>query len=444
MTTESALKKRTTKWTDEKIKALRPPEGKREKRFMISQGLYIHARQHADGSIAKHWQYRAQLHGVRRWLSLGEYPAVGLAKVREELLTHERAHEAAKKGEGDHPVLAARHARAIAKALPTVADLFTEWLADKRLGSPRKGGMPVRERTLALLTENFNADIRDRVGDHKIAKVTRAALQSCIDAPRKRGSPGAAAQVYRTLRGLVHFAIKRGYIEGADPMRGVENPRPYRPAEVVAASDAEIKALLAELDKSSLSPATKLAIEFQLLTGARPGEVRLAEWHEVSLQDKRWTLPAERVKTNRRFVIHLSQQAIAVLRAANALRGSAVHQSDRRDKKEFVFPGTTGGPLEKMAINHALARHADAIVAGGGKKLRPNDLRRTFRTMLSRIGVAPHIAELCENRGKPGMMRVYDGHDYAAEMRDAWNRAGSHVHALRTGGAIVIPITKRA
>jgi integrase len=47
--------------------------------------------------------------------------------------------------------------------------------------------------------------------------------------------------------------------------------------------------------------------------------------------------------------------------------------------------------MEKMSVAHTLARRA----ARTGRKLRPHDLRRTFRTMLARIGVAPHVAELC-------------------------------------------------
>lgn len=40
------------------------------------------------------------------------------------------------------------------------------------------------------------------------------------------------------------------------------------------------------------------------------------------------------------------------------------------------------------------------------------------------------------------MRRVYDGHDYFPEMVSAWDLAGSHIQALRTGGAEVIPIFK--
>lgn len=64
--------------------------------------------------------------------------------------------------------------------------------------------------------------------------------------------------------------------------------------------------------------------------------------------------------------------------------------------------------------------------------------------MLSRLGVQPHVAELCMNHQETETMRrVYDGHDYGAEMAAAWNKASSHLSALRGGGAQVIPIMRK-
>ena len=65
-------------------------------------------------------------------------------------------------------------------------------------------------------------------------------------------------------------------------------------AEVVAANDNEILALPSEVTQSTLWPATKLAIEFQLLTGSRSGEVRFARWSEIDTDQRRWFLSVER------------------------------------------------------------------------------------------------------------------------------------------------------
>lgn len=421
--------KRSTRWTDAKVAAQKLPPGKSEMRVLVAPGLYLHLRGRAEGSTAKHWQYRAQVDGNRRWLSLGAYPAVSLAKASEEMLRHRQAQEAAKKGEADHPVIVARFARKAALAQPTVAECFAEWLADKRLGSARKGGAPVRQRTIDVLEENFKLDIRDRIGDARVAKLTREALQACIDGPRRRGAPGAAAHVYKTLRGLTTFATKRGYITAADPMRGIENPKPYRPAPVVAASDDELAVLLRALASSGIWESTRLIIELQLLTGARPSEARMATWSEVDLDASVWVIPPERVKSGREFRVHLSAEAAAVFKRAERLRNAT---------SDYVFPGAEGGALDKMAVARALARLTARIEKDGGKKLRPHDLRRTFRTLLARLGVQPHIAELCMNHQEAQTLRrVYDGHDYREETQAAWDLAGRHIGKLQ---ALQVPM----
>lgn len=79
---------RATKWTDEKIKAQRLILGQTERRVLVEPGLYLHIRARTDSTVAKHWQFRAQVETVRRWLSLGGYPAVSLAEAKRELLKH--------------------------------------------------------------------------------------------------------------------------------------------------------------------------------------------------------------------------------------------------------------------------------------------------------------------------------------------------------------------
>jgi integrase len=159
-------------------------------------------------------------------------------------------------------------------------------------------------------------------------------------------------------------------------------PLAYRPAAVVAANDVELATLFKALAESQLWDATKFAIEFALLTGARPSEVRLATWKEFDLKQGVWTLTSDRVKVDRPFRVHLSPQALALLEQAAA---------------------------------------------------------RTLRTMMSRLGILPHVAELCVNHQETETMRrVYDGHDYFPEMIDAWSpRLGRHRRAAANSGRLI-------
>ncbi|MCY3777059.1 MAG: tyrosine-type recombinase/integrase [Candidatus Aminicenantes bacterium] len=66
-------------------------------------------------------------------------------------------------------------------------------------------------------------------------------------------------------------------------------------------------------------PAAKLAFEFLVLTAARWSEVGRAEWAEIDRSGRVWTIPARRMKTNRRHRVPLCGRALEILDAAAAL-----------------------------------------------------------------------------------------------------------------------------
>ena len=57
----------------------------------------------------------------------------------------------------------------------------------------------------------------------------------------------------------------------------------------------------------------------------------------------------------------------------------------------------------------------------------PHDLRRTARTGLGKLGIAPHIAEKCLNHSLGQMEAIYDRGDYLPERRDALTQWDKHV-----------------
>jgi hypothetical protein len=62
-----------------------------------------------------------------------------------------------------------------------------------------------------------------------------------------------------------------------------------------------------------------------------------------------------------------------------------------------------------------------------------HDLRRTGRTGLGMLGVAPHIAEAVLNHLPPKLMRVYDKNKYEKEKRDALDLWAAHLMRLVSG-----------
>jgi hypothetical protein len=76
------------------------------------------------------------------------------------------------------------------------------------------------------------------------------------------------------------------------------------------------------------------------------------------------------------------------------------------------------------------------IVEVEGRPVAPwrlHDLRRTMRTGLGKLGVAPHIAELSINHVKGGVEAIYDRHRYQREIKAALALWAAHIAAVVAG-----------
>src|SRR4029077_149616 len=77
-----------------------------------------------------------------------------------------------------------------------------------------------------------------------------------------------------------------------------------------------------------------------------------------------------------------------------------------------------------------IAARAAELAPPGLVDWRFHDLRRTARTNLSALGVAPFIAELVIGHQQKGVHRVYDVHRYQAEKREALERWASKLRGI--------------
>jgi integrase len=121
---------------------------------------------------------------------------------------------------------------------------------------------------------------------------------------------------------------------------------------------------------------TKLAIELLVLTATRSGEVSLANWSEVDLDAKIWTIPAERMKMKEEHVIPLSDRALEVLERAKVLGDDGL-----------IFPGMRSGrPMSDMTMSK--------LVKELGYPVDVHGFRTSFRTWVQeQTNTAHEVAE---------------------------------------------------
>jgi len=113
-----------------------------------------------------------------------------------------------------------------------------------------------------------------------------------------------------------------------------------------------------------------------LLTATRSGEVRLAVWDEFDLDSKLWSIPAERMKSNRKHEVPLSEPALRLLKWLPKFEGAT-----------YVFPGPRGGPMSDMSLT--------AVMRRMNVKAVPHGLRSTFKDWArSATRYADEVSEL--------------------------------------------------
>lgn len=96
------------------------------------------------------------------------------------------------------------------------------------------------------------------------------------------------------------------------------------------------------------------ALEFAILTAARSGEVRGAQWSDIDTEAKVWTIPGERMKAGKPHKIPLSADALKLLKALPRLDGSS-----------YVFTAPRGGMLSDMSLSAVTKRmKVDAVPHG--------------------------------------------------------------------------------
>ena len=102
---------------------------------------------------------------------------------------------------------------------------------------------------------------------------------------------------------------------------------------------------------------SRLALEFAILTAARSGEVRHAEFDEFDLSAGLWTIPAQKMKAGREHVVPLCARAARIIERCAELRIRNC---------PLVFPGMRGfKPMSDMTLTKLLREMKEPYTVHG-------------------------------------------------------------------------------
>jgi integrase len=381
-----------------------------------TQGLQLRVRGKAGGT-SRTWLFRYRWRGEWVRLTVGHYPGMDLADARQI------AHALRRKiDEGIDPRRARPKRNPSTAPLPLSSTVATsdrhsiEFLASEfmeRYVRPNRKRPEYAERIL-------KADILPHWKGRDARTIEAYEVIELLDRIVDRGSLVMANRVAAILTQLFKFGIHRRIIS-ASPVQLLYRPGGKEKPKERALSDDELRALLAEPKAATRYQRLAHALLALLLTGQRRGELALARWSDVDLKAKTWTIPAENSKTGRGHVVPLSDWACDEFAALKTLA----------KRSPFVLPANGGSrPIDPKQLTRGVARCQTRMQELGVSVFTLHDLRRTVRTGLARLKIAPHIAERVMNHAQEKIPGTYDVHDYMDEKREALDKWTAHLHAL--------------
>lgn len=372
-----------------------------------------------------HWE------GRPRRMTLGQYPKMSLADAGVAFAGARKQLEL-----GIDPGASEVEKRRQIRATPTVRELGEEYL--ERHSKPNKRSWKEDQRVLGH-------DVYPVWGSRKITAVRRRDVNALLDDIAAR-APVQANRTFAIIRSMFRFAESRDYIP-VSPCHGVKARTRERSRDRVLEMP-EVAALWNGVEAKGISAVLRLAIRFLLLTGQRIGEVVNAEWSEIDLENRVWTLPSIKVKNGKPHRVPLSAQAVAVLTQAKALAAEIEQRRSHPRKRDaakwsgkdcsvrWVFPSRYGeAPITSGCVDRALRRlRTDGKVSD----FRPHDLRRTAASHMTRLGIDRLTVHKLLNHSDRSITAIYDRYDYDTPKRRAVEAWGVEVEATIRA----IPATK--
>jgi integrase len=182
------------------------------------------------------------------------------------------------------------------------------------------------------------------IGAKLVDQIEASHLQDVLR-PIWTTKPAMARKVRQFMATVLNFSKSRGWRATEAPGKAVTIGLPKRPkaGHFKAMPYADVPGYFAQARLEALT-SSRGALLFQLLTAARPGEVRHARWCQIEFDKREWHRPAEIMKNDLPHVVALSPAAVALLR-----------RIDRPTSGDgLIFPGQHGRVLSDMSLNKVL------------------------------------------------------------------------------------------
>ncbi|MFO1098229.1 MAG: integrase arm-type DNA-binding domain-containing protein [Xanthobacteraceae bacterium] len=317
---------------------------------------------------SKLWRLAYRFGGKQKTLALGAYCTAGSKEVTVPLaLARERRAEARRLIASGIDPSEARKADKRAEAADglTFRILGDEWLAKMR--REQKADVTIRKAEWLL------GMLCGALGERPISAIEPPDLLAALRRIEARGHHETARRARSLASRIFRYGVASGYCprDPASDLRGALTV-PVVTNRAAITDPTEVGALMRAIHCYQGAPITRLALKFLALTFVRPGELRFAEWSEIS--GTVWSIPGRKMKMRRPHRVPLARQALAVLEELRPLTGDG----------RLLFPSSISRekPISENTLQVALLR-----LGYRRGEVSSHGLRSTASTLLNESGL---------------------------------------------------------
>ena len=333
------------------IKAAQP----RDKEYLLAdgEGLYLRVR-----PTGKAWVYRYKEAGKEAKLSFGGYPAMSLVVARKKSRT-----EAERRAIGVDP----REARREEEERDRVARLNTFELIARawhaRAQKDRQWSAGYTDKVI----RHLEVHVFPWIGSLPMEAIQPTELVRCLHRIKERGHLETAQRVREAVLHAFQYAVDVGALEPAknfvnNRTGGLPAPRARRYAAIT--DPDKLGQLLRDIRGYAGNVITRAALQLSPLLFQRPGQLRLAHWEDIDLEQKLWRCPPEKMKIREwqkrdsrtpALLVPLPTQAVEILRELLPLTGPTGpifrSMSKRSDASRYMSDNTINSALRTLGYD---------------------------------------------------------------------------------------------
>lgn len=345
-------------------------------------------------------------HGKQVWATLGGADVLTIAEARE------KARQAIKRIRAGLPAVEAPPAK-----LESFEDVAAQWL--KR--HVRAKGL----RSEGEVTRLLRAHVYPAWKDRAFLDIRRSDVAALLDGVEDDHGARQADYVLAIIRGVMNWFATRHDDYVPPIVRGMRRTNPKERARSRILDDDELRAVWKAAEANGAFGAL---VRLLLLTGQRREKVVSMKFSDVAL-DGTWTIATQAREKGTAGELLLPEAALDIIRAQPHL-GDNPH----------VLAGRGNGHVNGYS---KAKRQFDARLPSM-EQWQLHDLRRTARSLMSRAGVRPDIAERVVGHAIAGVEGVYDRHTYRDEKADALERLATLIDGIvNPRDANIVPMAKQ-